>query len=103
MILLHFSADDDESFVFGHFQPVFSVQQQPDGILLTFPGTSIMECLLRCSRMTECNSAAIEGTNTGQSSRGYCHLYRAPLKKSSQLEDKDEGEDKQYYNKNKLV
>ena len=101
MIRFYFSADSGENFVFGRFQPVFSIQQQPDDILLTFPGTSMMECLLRCTRLTECNSAAIEGTNTGQSSRGYCQLYRAPLKKS--LEDKDEREDKQYYNKNKLV
>ena len=85
-----------------HFYPVPIQQQQQQGdILHAFPGSTVMECLLRCSRMTECNSVAIEGTNTDQSSRGYCELYRALLKKS--LDHKNQRQENQYYNKNKLV
>ena len=84
-----------------HFSPVSVQQQQPGDILHTFPGSTLMECLLRCSRMNECNSLAIEKTNTGQSSRGYCHLYRTPFAKT--LEYQNQHQDKQYYNKNKLV
>ena len=82
-----------------HFYPVSVQQQQPGDILHTFPGSTLMECLLRCSRMNESNS--IERTITGQSPRGYCHLYRAPFAKT--LKYQNQHQDKQYYNKNKLV
>jgi len=41
--LSHFSANDKEGFIFGHFQPVFTVQQKPGDILHTFPGSTLME------------------------------------------------------------
>ena len=60
-----------------------------------------MECLLRCSRVTECNSVAIGGIRSNPSSGGYCQLYRAPFKENSGNNNGREG--KQYYNKKDLV
>ena len=60
-----------------------------------------MECLLRCSRVTECNSVAIEEIRSDPSSGGYCQLYRAPFEENSG--HNNGREHKQYYNKNDLV
>ena len=97
-----FKKDDDaERLFFNHFHPVFPEKQQQGGLLTTFPGSTVMECMLRCSRITDCSSVAIVVINTGRSSRGYCQLYRAPFEES--LDRKSQHEDKQYYNKDKLV
>ena len=65
-----------------HFHPVFPVHAQQGDLLTTFISFTVMECMLRCSRITECNSVAIVGINTGRSSGDYCQLYRTPFEES---------------------
>ena len=97
MFFLYSVKDDDPRSFFANFHSVFPVRQQQDDILKAFTACTVMECLLRCSRMTECKSVAIEGINIDGSSVGYCQLYRAPFGKS--LGYKSHREKKQFYNK----
>ena len=88
----------------ANFNPVFPMkpqqQQHQNDILKTFTASTVMECLLRCSRMTECKSVAIKGINIGGSSGGYCQLYKAPFKQSMEHHWEHHWKDTQYYNKN---
>ena len=87
----------------GFFLPVFPTQQErQDDILKTFTACTVMECLLRCSRMSECKTVAIVGINIGGSFGGYCKLYRVPFEESLGS-DESQLKYKQYYNKNKMV
>ncbi|XP_073241395.1 uncharacterized protein [Porites lutea] len=66
------------------FQPVFAVGEQlQSDVVKTSKASTVMECLLRCSRMTECKSASTEETSIGRSPAGYCQLYRRPFDETS--------------------
>ena len=93
---------EDSIFIFGHFDTVTaSGQQQQDDLIITHKASAVMECLLYCSRLTECKSAAIDKRSIGQRSRGYCQLYRAPFLVS--LDTTGHFKEKEYYNKRKLL
>ena len=85
--------------IFGNVQPVVGARES--NLVKTYKASTVVQCLLRCSRITECKSAAIEEISNSRSSTGYCQLYRALFKTS--IGDGVYFQNKQYYNIKKKV
>ena len=98
-------ADAAETSVFNHFLLIVPAQQQPDADILTTVTATVMECLLRCSQTTKCESASIEVMNgsTRSSTRSYCFLYRSPFKKTFKTANGNHFQEKKSYNKKMLA
>lgn len=100
------AADAAETFIFNHFLLIVPAQQQPDAdILTTVTASTVMECLLRCSQTTKCESASIEVMNriSRSSTQSYCFLYRSPFKKSFKAANGNHCHGKKFYNKKMLA
>ncbi|CAH3033833.1 unnamed protein product [Porites lobata] len=85
--------------IFGNVQSVVGARES--NLVKTYKASTVVQCLLRCSRITECKSAAIEEISNSRSSTGYCQLYRALFKTS--IGDGVYFQNKQYYNIKKKV